>query len=735
MKKPAVKITVTILAAIAVILLAFHITAVAVISSEYDGDGGGFSAFFWAESELGKLKLSEVIVKIKYKFTGKLSYNGVEKGGDYLFPTKSGDFDYKADAEGRLSFSEEECKAILANLTDRQSAYMLDGAEYYVFVIPNSQSVLKDELPFGEPSAQSRAEKLEEYLKENGFENFRILDTALRDAEHETYHNTENSINEYGAYAAFKSIIPYLPEQLTRRMNDINIGENDIKTYYSNGRSLAEKVKLQRVIKNKNVFYDTTVFEAMFDKELISGLTVCRLKDEYNDFLGSSCLLVESYDKTELDMIKPLFAAAFSDTCFKDNLSYSKKAAQTVSPAAVVCLIREDRLNALLEEYDAETYRNKLNGDNEEGVTDAPTDITVVPMTPHTALIAGNCETSCDIFIEDVDEIYEVKGVCGRFLAEISADNNEKIVRITSKASNKALSEPVNVTVRTVFGASCDADIGNMSMLYYLPTVRDYAGTNLFSEKRMANIKSGFETYIAHIRNLTGKKTKVIFLVAPDPLSIYPDAASEKHLSRRADYTRLDQASEALADVEGLVFLDLREQMKMNSDIGKLFYQTDTHWTELGAYFGYRAVISAISEDYPAVSPASLTAFDINEKTVAAGDLASFTGLVGFTENVQFLTPTSAYKAVGVPEKPETIDRSVYAGEFTSRTGNAAYPTALVIRDSYSANLFPMLCEHFNTLYCQPMWNADTDEAKLAELRADYVIIVCSERNLDTYVR
>ena len=734
MKKPAVKITVTVLAALAAVLLAFHITAVAVIASEYEGEGG-FSAFFRAESELGKLKLSEVLVKIKYKFTGKLSYNGVELGGEYLFPTSGEAFDYKADAEGRLSFSEEESRAILENLTDRRAAYALDRAEYYVFVVPNSQSVLKDELPFGDKNALSRAEKLEAYLKENGFGHFVILDEALKNREYAAYHNTENSINEYGAYLSFQSIVTYLPEQLTRRMNGINIGKDDIKTYYSDGRDLAEKVKLQRVIKNKNVFYDTSVFEAMFDKSTVSGLTVCKLKDEYNDFLGSSCLLIESYDKNELDMMKPLFAAAFSDTCFKDSLSYSGKAAEIAAPSAVVCLIREDRLSVLLNEYDAETYKNKLEGKNDSGTTDAPHNVSAVPMTPRTALIAGECEGDSDIFIEDGDEVYGVKGVCGRFFAEIPAATKEKNVRITAKSNKKALSDPVYVTVRTTSGASCDADVGGFSMLYYTQTVRDYIGANLFSEKRLSSVKSGFESYISRIRKLTGKKTKVIFLVAPDPLSVYPDAASEKHIYKRAKYTRLDQAAEAFSDVEGLVFLDLREQMKLNSDIGKLFYQTDTHWTELGAYFGYRAVISAIGEDYPGISPASLTAFDITEKTVLAGDLAEFTGLVGFTENVQFLTLSSGYKAVGVPEKPETIDRSVYASAFTSRTGNAAYPTALVIRDSYSANLFPMLCEHFNTLYCQPMWDTDTDEVKLAELHADYVIIVCSERNLDTYVR
>ena len=256
MKKPAVKITVTVLAAIAAILLAFHITAVAVISSEYDGEGG-FSAFLWAESELGKYKVKEIFTKIKYKFTGKLDFNGVVKSGEYLFPTDKEPFDYVSDAEGTLAFSEEESRAILDQMLIRREAHALDGAEFYVFVIPNSQTVLKNGFPFGSAGSASRAEKLSEYLKQNGFEDFYILDGAFESAGYEPFHNTENAVNGYGAYLSFEYIVSRLPEQLTRRMNEITAGEDDVKVYYTDGRSLAEKVKLQKVIKNKTVYFDT----------------------------------------------------------------------------------------------------------------------------------------------------------------------------------------------------------------------------------------------------------------------------------------------------------------------------------------------------------------------------------------------------------------------------------------------------------------------------------------------
>ena len=83
--------------------------------------------------------------------------------------------------------------------------------------------------------------------------------------------------------------------------------------------------------------------------------------------------------------------------------------------------------------------------------------------------------------------------------------------------------------------------------------------------------------------------------------------------------------------------------------------------------------------------------------------------------------------------KPDTIDRSVYAGELESAVNDGNLPTAVMIRDSYSANLFPFICEHFSYLYCQRMWDYELNYDKITEIKPDYVIYVICERNLDNY--
>ena len=255
-------------------------------------------------------------------------------------------------------------------------------------------------------------------------------------------------------------------------------------------------------------------------------------------------------------------------------------------------------------------------------------------------------------------------------------------------------------------------------------------GDNLLKADKLALVRKRVEKIRDSVRKSSGKDTKIIILAAPDPLSVYPEAAPDELYGKRGAVSRLDQYRTALSDVEGVVFLDVRAEMQQNRDVGRLYYQTDTHWTETGAYFGYRAITDAISADFPSVTPYPFNAFKAETVEAAPGDLAGFADLHGISERITVLRPVTRQRAVGLPEKPDTIDRSVYGGELTSAVNDDSLPVAVMIRDSYSANLFPLIGEHFSFLYAQSMWRYDPEYKKIAEYAPDYVIFVICERNL-----
>ena len=713
----------------AALLFAYNAAAAVSLAGEYDGDGGFFARVSYSLSHLFTDSVTDTFKKTAYRTLGVIVEKSVDVGYDgYLFPTKTDKFDYKTDIKGGVRYDNG---AYLSALETRRDALSLDGCALYIYVIPNSQTALRGKVKGADKNVKTAAEELEKYLNENGFENFRLLTEELSDAAFPAYHNTENGINEYGAYLIYKAVAADMPETVQRRYGDITLESSGVSVFYTDGRDLAVRAGIEKSAKNLTVVYPTSPYTSLYTSEYKNGCTVCRLKDEYNDFIGSSEILFHIPDAAARESLKPLFSASYTDTAYKNTLTYSSKTMELGKFSACVYILREDELSSLLDASDTATYRART--DELGGIAAAPSVICSSYKKSGTVIVAGEGADDTVITVSSASDTVSVRCLDGRFIAELKAEPNEKLT-LTAAGEGKESSERVYCNAPPM--ASCEENVyaGGGSMLYYGMTVDDYTGagvaTATMEQHARERFEKSFDKTLKKIREASGKDTKILILAAPNPLTVYPDAASAELKQKRADKTTYDIFAETVGKIDGVEVLDIREVMRQNTDIGKLYYQTDTHWTELGAYFGYRAITEAVAKDFPAVSPYSLSMFTLDDKEVSAGDLSGFAKLSGLTENVQFMKPHFKLRAVGMSEKPDTIDRSLYGGELRSAVDNAEYPTAVMVRDSYSANLFPWIAEHFSYLYCQSMWSYTPDYEKIAELKPDYVIYVVCERNL-----
>ncbi|MBO5034713.1 MAG: hypothetical protein J6C43_03785, partial [Oscillospiraceae bacterium] len=137
-----------------------------------------------------------------------------------------------------------------------------------------------------------------------------------------------------------------------------------------------------------------------------------------------------------------------------------------------------------------------------------------------------------------------------------------------------------------------------------------------------------------------------------------------------------------------------------------IFYRTDHHWTSLGAYYGYTAVMEALG-----LSDEILPLDSYTKTTVST----EFYGTVFSTSGVRWVEPDEM--DVYVPEEGITVTsynptaepRQLYDESFLDkkdkysmflggqqplgviRTGNTDKPKLLLIRDSYSDSLAPFL--------------------------------------------
>jgi hypothetical protein len=155
----------------------------------------------------------------------------------------------------------------------------------------------------------------------------------------------------------------------------------------------------------------------------------------------------------------------------------------------------------------------------------------------------------------------------------------------------------------------------------------------------------------------------------------------------------------------------------------RLYYKTDTHWNDLGAYCAYRAIIDAINripfKSEMTAQPRSN--FIAGSSPFPRGDLAriihmsspsdemSFT----LTRKIPFFVPPVAHKL---------------GGTAVTEVNDSRLPRLFFIRDSFADALIPMLGPHFShALYYS---HAEMDPNLIEREKPDLVIDEFVERFL-----
>ena len=370
-------------------------------------------------------------------------------------------------------------------------------------------------------------------------------------------------------------------------------------------------------------------------------------------------------------------------------------------------------------------------------------DVTVngsVLLNPTTVMVYGKCDKDCAINVYNGDQTFTVRadGVNFCFAASVKTDEDTEI---TVKAVSAGKAESAGVKV----AAKGDADaqdsgltVSYGSRLYEKKILPDLYGTNTYTKKELKTIKELAEYRVSKAREASGKRTEVIYAVAPNPLSVYDDELTESmiaHIENRS--ARMKQAAEALSEVEGVTFIDLTEILVSNRDQGKLYYNLDSHWTELGAYFGYKAIMDHISEKFPSAAPYPLSDYMVKYFTVDDTDLNVYSG-VGtgkMFEDAPFLRARFTEQTPYGKNKGETARiwdfvNAYFKSTSVTHTKDSSLPSAVLLMDSYGLNAVPFIAERFSTLAIQPVWYYNADYNLIAEVKADYVIEILEERDL-----
>lgn len=158
-----------------------------------------------------------------------------------------------------------------------------------------------------------------------------------------------------------------------------------------------------------------------------------------------------------------------------------------------------------------------------------------------------------------------------------------------------------------------------------------------------------------------------------------------------------------------------------------LYYNVDSHWNLLGAWYGYNYIMQEIRKDHPEFeTPTSLSNYMWIKEQTNEGDLAKLLAMNNFLlRNELIPIPKQGYKARLVPSQSYASYVSIHEA-ITYEQDNKKLPKLCMNRDSYTNFLIPYMSEHFSrSVYLwTPLFNAEV----FKEEKPDIVVSEMLER-------
>jgi hypothetical protein len=242
------------------------------------------------------------------------------------------------------------------------------------------------------------------------------------------------------------------------------------------------------------------------------------------------------------------------------------------------------------------------------------------------------------------------------------------------------------------------------------------------------------------------------FLLAPNKDTVYRDQLPENIKKNKCENSFSKQFLEYIKNKESLNLIDPREALIKEKDKNNpIYYKTDSHWNQLGAYIGYKELMTEIIKDSPSIKEISEGSLSYSLKEKSTGDLSNFMGLGDYyyepqNSNPYFdklnnfeleVTKDFKYNPGYYSYKDLNKDKINNISNFKTKKENNILNSKKVLfyRDSFSWSLAPFISNTFEEVnYISPEKKSIFDENKLNSFNPDIFIFQVIERDLLTLI-
>lgn len=150
----------------------------------------------------------------------------------------------------------------------------------------------------------------------------------------------------------------------------------------------------------------------------------------------------------------------------------------------------------------------------------------------------------------------------------------------------------VSPTDRVLVGKSNWLFLGNFgSNLDYIRKKKLFSENELKAWKKLLEKRSNW---------LEKRGIYYVFVITPNKSSIYPEYLPN-NINVNNKYSRLDQLIDYLRENSHVNIIDLRPTLIEAKSKYKTYYETDTHWNQIGGYLGYYEIVSHLKKEFSSI--------------------------------------------------------------------------------------------------------------------------------------
>ena len=258
---------------------------------------------------------------------------------------------------------------------------------------------------------------------------------------------------------------------------------------------------------------------------------------------------------------------------------------------------------------------------------------------------------------------------------------------------------------------------GKDDILFYRKTKNNYKGLKRFSDDELAQMTENLESFFTEMEN---RGVRCLFYIAPDKEQVYSDRMPENIL-RVTEKSMADQTVDYMRENMAYPVLYPKAELRELSQTLPIYYDTDTHWNNLGGWAAARQIKEAFSGEPEDMTPPEFHRYESEGKDLA--------GMLGISE----LLPENNAIEIDYDDglgifKTQTINYGSIQRFTSDDTDLSKHKRLMVIGDSFSEHYVRAALHDIKDILFVTYGDLGMIDFE-AEI-PEYLVIMLVERNL-----